>query len=325
MCGIIGVVRRRDERPPLVGADVRTLASEISSYLSSDVAFLERLTSASSAAHSLDLSLRSLPGVRCLVADPELVVELGRILDALSVEIEAIDAALDSGDAADRDAEAEAVNAAMISLKDGVWALRRDRLRNAEAIRHLTSAAASPDAVAIYWQVQVALSALDRLEVRGRDSAGIEIVVRNIDLDAVEPAARFELDRRSADAVFRSGAVRLRPSHAVFVYKTAAEIGELGDNTAALRSAIAADAGLRALVSQLGAEATVLGHTRWASIGIISESNAHPLDSDETEDGDRPLVTAALNGDVDNFADLKAQHGLLITPGDSYHRVAWHC
>ncbi|NOX29460.1 MAG: SIS domain-containing protein [Actinobacteria bacterium] len=310
MCGIIGVVRRRDERPPLLGADVRLLASEISSYLSTDVAFLERLTSASSAAHSLDLSLRSLPGVRCLVADPELVVELGRILDALSVEIEAIDAALDRGDAADRDAEA--VNAAMISLKDGVWALRRDRLRNAEAIRHLTSVAASPDAVAIYWQVQVALSALDRLEVRGRDSAGIEIVVRNIDLDAVEPAARFELDRRAADPVFRSGAVRLRPSYAVFVYKTAAEIGELGDNTAVLRSAIVEDAGLRALVSQQDAEATVLGHTRWASIGIISESNAHPLDSDETEDGERPLVTAALNGDVDNFADLKAHHGLLI-------------
>ena len=60
------------------------------------------------------------------------------------------------------------------------------------------------------------------------------------------------------------------------------------------------------------ASALVLGHTRWASIGIISQPNAHPVDSLEV-DGERgPYVTAALNGDVDNFADLKAADGLRL-------------
>ncbi len=56
----------------------------------------------------------------------------------------------------------------------------------------------------------------------------------------------------------------------------------------------------------------MLGHTRWASVGIISQANAHPLNSDELDRTGGPYVTAALNGDVDNFADLKATEALRI-------------
>src|SRR5439155_20059981 len=62
------------------------------------------------------------------------------------------------------------------------------------------------------------------------------------------------------------------------------------------------------------AEALVLGHTRWASARIISQANAHP----PSEEGDRlpgedgPYVTAALNGDVDNYLDLRAGSDLRI-------------
>ena len=49
------------------------------------------------------------------------------------------------------------------------------------------------------------------------------------------------------------------------------------------------------------------GTRRWASVGIISEPNAHPLDHSETdrEARTRRSCIGALNGDVDNYADLE--------------------
>ena len=100
-----------------------------------------------------------------------------------------------------------------------------------------------------------------------------------------------------------------------FVYKAAAEIGELGDNTARCAPRSPPTTLLRLALRQPTARVAVLGHTRWASVGIISSRTRHPLNSDEIEQPRRrrrPYVVAALNGDVDNHADLKVEHGLRI-------------
>ncbi len=172
-----------------------------------------------------------------------------------------------------------------------------------------------PDVAAVqgYLSIQQALSAIDRLEVRGRDSAGLHVFVWNHDIEPEVVAAI--VDERGVDPLFQSRTVVAAGPVLSFVYKAAAEIGELGDNTAALRAAIVDDTLLRrALMSPLSRLA-VLGHTRWASVGIISEPNTHPLNSVELEQPGGalpPYVVAALNGDVDNHADLRVTHNLRI-------------
>jgi len=313
MCGIIAVVRRRSERTPPSSAAIVEQLSRVPGLLADhDPATLAAaLPEAASLVSRVDTDLRGPAGVRALLGDRGLLATVESTIAGLEEQVAAVEALLDS-DRGPTGALLEAINAGVVELRDALWAVGRDRLRAARAVHELAGPAPGVAAVEAYLSIHQALSALDRLEVRGRDSAGLEVVVRNHGLDLSAPDVVALLEARSADPLLGSLAVRAPEGALVFVYKAAAEIGELGDNTRALREAIAGDALLRRALIAESAEALVLGHTRWASVGIISEPNAHPLDSDELDGPSGPYVTAVLNGDVDNFADLKAAEGLRI-------------
>jgi glucosamine--fructose-6-phosphate aminotransferase (isomerizing) len=267
-----------------------------------------------------DQLLRGVAGIRLLIEVPGAAARIATLIAGVDLQITSFEDLLDV-DTTILGLDLEAVNAALIDLKDAAWAVRRDRLRAAEGVAELVGPGANPAAIAVGLSVHQALSALDRLEVRGRDSAGLHLLISGHGIDLESPALRAELLNRSTDPLFGSMAVRTPAGHLSLVYKAAAEIGELGDNTRALRSAIVSDPLLEQALASGTVEAVVLGHTRWASVGIISQPNAHPLNSDEVinandsgaADGyERPYLTAVLNGDVDNFADLKISASLRI-------------
>jgi glucosamine--fructose-6-phosphate aminotransferase (isomerizing) len=315
MCGIIGVTRRPSDRLAPSSAEILALVERAPGLLAdrsvSDLA--SRIVIAADHIATADTLLRGVPGVEALLADRTLAPALDALLTEVDSMVATIESDLDHG-AALRSPDLEAVNAAIVHLKDAAWTVVRDRLRTARAVADLAGPDPTRSSIAAFTSIQVALSALDRLEVRGRDSAGLHVLVRDHDLDLDSPAVAAQLAARSGDPLFASTSVRAAGKALSFVYKAAAEIGELGDNTNALGRDIRRDTLLQAAVSGEHAQAVVLGHTRWASVGIISQPNAHPLNAEELDRVDGPYVAAALNGDVDNFADLKTSERLKIAP-----------
>ena len=306
MCGIVAIVSRPSAREvPSPAALLALLDLAVASTA---------LVSATSSVAEVDRLLHGVPGVSALVGRHELLAGITARLDQIDARIAERDAELEV--AAGLTPEAiEAANAELLALRDAVWAVRHDRVRTALAVADFAGRDAGTSAVAGYLSIQQALSAIDRMEVRGRDSAGIHVFVWHHGLSADDPAVRSLLTRRTSDPLFQGGSVRIAGECISVVFKAAAEIGELGDNVRALRAAVAADDLLRLALASPTARVSVLGHTRWASVGIISEPNCHPVNGEQTEQrgGERsPYTVAVLNGDVDNHADIKVNHNLRI-------------
>ena len=300
MCGIIGIVSRPSGRAVPTTQDIVAL-------LDRAVASIPDLTEAAIHVIDADRLLRGDAGIQCLAGNLELIAAMTSRLDRLDAfaadEEQRIDAL--HTDSASLDEQVEQLS----RLRDGLWALRRDRIRTANEVHALAGRSASVGALCGYLSIQQALSAIDRMEVRGRDSAGISVLVWADNL-ADNADITQGIRTRSNDPLFTNNSVRFNSKCLVFVYKAAAEIGELGDNTRAMRAAVKNDDLLRIALALPGVRVTVLGHTRWASVGIISEPNAHPVTGEEVDHASGHLSVAALNGDVDNHADLKMRYKL---------------
>jgi len=312
MCGIIAVVRRPSTRATPTSQTILDLVAGQAALLVSGPDVTDTIAAVGSRLAEADALLRGVPGLRLLLAEPSLGPALVHHCDELLAAVEQEEQRLEQdGNLSTRQLEAR--NQALIAVRDGVWAITRDRLRAAEVVSRLNSGAMHTGSLEAFLSIHQALSAIDRLEVRGRDSAGLHVLVHDHALNLDDPVIAAEVARRSGDPNFGTGSVRVVDGVLSIVHKTAAEIGELGDNTAVIRQAFADDSLLHAALANETARTLVLGHTRWASIGIISEPNAHPLNS-ELLNAAGPYVVGALNGDVDNFADLIAEEGVTITP-----------
>ncbi len=303
MCGIVALVSRPATRPVPAAEQILALLDDANRQV--------ELGAMAAILQSVNELLKGVPGVRALLDQRELTAAVTARLDRVDAVIDTEESTLESSPLPVDELERRA--AQLIALRDAAWQIRNDRLRTAEAVLDLSGRDANPGSIAAYLMIQQSFSVLDRLEVRGRDSAGVHLFVWNHGLDRSDAAIAGLLAERATDPLFQNRSVRWidGPSPILsFVYKAASEIGELGDNTRALRQAVLDDELLRRALAHPEVRTSLVAHTRWASVGIISEPNAHPVNHEMTGAASGPYVVAALNGDVDNHADLRVEHGL---------------
>ena len=222
-------------------------------------------------------------------------------------------------------------------LRDITWYLKADILSNTKKIKDLLVHCPGPlsrRTLSVFKKINAVLNSIDRLEVRGRDSAGISVMFI---FDAPE-FKKFEealtraglldqfKDRCEPDPLV-SGGINFRSSTrgdgkkqvAIAVtYKVALEIGSLGENVQHLRRQIANDPVFQILATAAAVFNTVSAHTRWASVGAITEANCHPIDNHTSAGKTQKcgIIHTCLNGDIDNYQELKAEFEV---NGDRFH------
>jgi glutamine---fructose-6-phosphate transaminase (isomerizing) len=288
--------------------------------------------------HKQGQSLKKIRAFYAIYADPGIQQTLSGITERLLALIQSESSALDLDmgrlSADDMDIMIRRIEI----LKDVFWCLKSEVLENVARIRELIHPEKIPPSfgvIGVYKKINAVLNSLDRLEVRGRDSAGISQVFT---LDGPE-YERFqhavearglsrELSDRTNQEILLNRGISLRESReqegarvsVAFTYKVAAEIGRLGDNIAFIRRQIREDEILHLISSIPCRSLMVFAHTRWASVGAISPANCHPVDNrtSKLSFDDVGVIQAALNGDIDNYQELKAafeQDGIQI-PAD---------
>ena len=264
-----------------------------------------------------------------LFFDPDRISRLNTMVKTLNGVIETEEQSLKSALARLSARDADLISMRIETLKDTQWCLDREILQNIEAISRLTKGldpATCRRGLALYKRINAVLNSLDRLEVRGRDSAGISVMatLTRKAFDTFTARLREEglsnrLKKRSNHLVLANNSISISETNApegpplvsiAFVYKFAAEIGALGDNIAFIRNQIRTDHLLQ-ILSGLDLEASsVSAHTRWASVGDITEANCHPVDNTPTDSEivKSGIIHVCLNGDIDNYLELKTEY-----------------
>ncbi|MBT9582470.1 SIS domain-containing protein [bacterium] len=219
----------------------------------------------------------------------------------------------------------ETWNAISVRIRDIGWTLQQDALGGLRRCAQLLPHAWRDNAKACFesWKLTVTLENIGRMEVRGRDSLGFSVMVSFPDRasfgawrDKLSESQSQQLHHRLQGVELIDQAIVVDEASVIFVYKVAQEVGALGDNVAQILGQMKKDELLWMALAPETSRVNVFSHTRWASNGIISEPNCHPISELTLKQNGKASqhgapsphrIMVCLNGDVDNYQELCAR------------------
>ena len=148
---------------------------------------------------------------------------------ALTTRIDTFDQWYEAPGSEWRECDLEAARQRVQRIRDLLWTLREDRIGSARRVDALLGGRCVGLRTAHSWlAVDKVLEALDRLEVRGRDSAGIQIWV-NLDTEdrvrLTDICGELVASNSRSDSQYRNGSVEFLDCGIVFVFKRSSVIG----------------------------------------------------------------------------------------------------
>jgi len=336
-CGIVGIVSLKHPRTPgpdfqLPDFDAIQTSIILHSYdhcVEKALSLTDHYLGGKSASNELLASVRGLKSTHAFAAlynqsafQNRLQTLSATLHDVISQETRSLLAAMGFLCAED----VEIITGRIEKLKDAAWVIDAELLENIEKIRSLAGdldADLSPAALEMLKNINAVFNSIDRLEVRGRDSAGISLMftLDSAAWDAFQKklagkGLQNEFANRLTPNVLLNNSISVNESKGdkgtrkmaiAVTYKIAAEIGRLGDNINFIRQRLREDRVLHALMTMPHLHQTISAHTRWASVGAITEANCHPVDNRVLPDTvpSAGIIHVCLNGDIDNFQALK--------------------
>ena len=189
------------------------------------------------------------------------------------------------------------------NIMDAHWFLSEEIYRWVETIEKISDELVSNlsnENIVLYKDICKVIHAIDnRLELRGRDSLGISIVFSTLEY---KNSHKKTFENKSESYYFVKD--NKKETHA-FTFKTCNSIGGLGDNADEIKKLFIENEHINNLIKSTKIfSATIMAHTRWASVGAVKIENAHPTFLTNNLKNNKNQILSLLNGDIYNYKEI---------------------